>query len=176
MLGLLLLSRFSCVRLCTTPRTAAHQAPPSLGFSRQDHWSGLPFPSPMHESEVAQSCPTLRDPMDCSLPGSSVHGIFQARVLEWGAIASPHARVIRTLLTVFPVLFIVSLWLYNRSFVRLNALHPVCTLPHPSSLSAVFSLYLWVCSCFVIFIHLFFRFHKFIHLCFLFCFIYSFVF
>ena len=39
------------------------------------------------ESEVAESCPTLRDPMDCSPPGSSVHGIFQARVLEWGAIA-----------------------------------------------------------------------------------------
>ena len=39
------------------------------------------------EREVAQSCPTLRGPMDCSLPGSSVHGIFQARVLEWGAIA-----------------------------------------------------------------------------------------
>ena len=39
------------------------------------------------ESEVAQSCPTLRDPLDCSLPGSSVRGIFQARVLEWGAIA-----------------------------------------------------------------------------------------
>ena len=39
------------------------------------------------ESEVAQSCPTLRDTMDCSLPGSSVHGIFQARVLEWGATA-----------------------------------------------------------------------------------------
>ena len=39
------------------------------------------------ESEVAQSCLTLSDPMDCSLPGSSVHGIFQARVLEWGAIA-----------------------------------------------------------------------------------------
>ena len=39
------------------------------------------------ESEVAQSCPTLSDPTDCSLPGSSVHGIFQARVLEWGAIA-----------------------------------------------------------------------------------------
>ena len=37
------------------------------------------------ESEVAQSCPTLCDPMDCSLPGSSVHGVFQARVLEWGA-------------------------------------------------------------------------------------------
>ena len=43
----------------------------------------------MHESEseVAQSCPTLSDPMDCSLPGSSINGIFQARVLEWGAIA-----------------------------------------------------------------------------------------
>jgi len=39
------------------------------------------------ESEVTQSCPTLSDPMDCSLPGSSVHGIFQARVLEWGAMA-----------------------------------------------------------------------------------------
>jgi len=38
------------------------------------------------ESEVAQSCLTLSDPMDCSLPGSSIHGIFQARVLEWGAI------------------------------------------------------------------------------------------
>ena len=39
------------------------------------------------ESEVAQSCPTFSDPIDCSLPGSSIHGIFQARVLEWGAIA-----------------------------------------------------------------------------------------
>ena len=93
---LLLLSRFSRVQLYVTPQTAAHQAPPSLGFSRQEHWSGLPFPSPMHESEkvkvkseseVTQSCPTLRDSTDCSLPGSSVHGSFQARVLEWGAIA-----------------------------------------------------------------------------------------
>ena len=48
---LLLLSCFSHVRLCATPQTAAHQAPPSLGFSWQEHWSGLPFPSPMHESE-----------------------------------------------------------------------------------------------------------------------------
>ena len=48
---LLLLSHFSHVWLCATPQTAAHQAPPSLGFSRQEHWSGLPFPSPMHESE-----------------------------------------------------------------------------------------------------------------------------
>ena len=56
---------------------AAHQAPSSLGFSRQEHWSGLPFPSPMHasegESEVAQLCPTLSDPMDfiaCQSPPS----------------------------------------------------------------------------------------------------------
>ena len=46
------------------------------------------------ESEVAQSCPTLRDPMDCSLPGSSVHGIFQARVLEWGAITFSYYKMI----------------------------------------------------------------------------------
>ena len=45
------------------------------------------------ESEVAQSGPTLRDPMDCSLPGSSVHGILQARVLEWGAIAFSQKQV-----------------------------------------------------------------------------------
>ena len=48
---LLLLSRFSRVRLCVTPEMAAHQPPPFLGLSRQEHWSGLPFPSPMHESE-----------------------------------------------------------------------------------------------------------------------------
>ena len=51
LLLLLLLSHFSRVRPCATPWTAAHQAPLSLGFSRQEHWSGLPFPSPMHESE-----------------------------------------------------------------------------------------------------------------------------
>ena len=88
---LLLLSRFSRVRLCATPQTAAHQAPLSLGFSRQEHWSGLPFPPPCmkvkSEREVTQSCPTLRDPMNCSPPGSLVHWTFQARVLEWVAIA-----------------------------------------------------------------------------------------
>ena len=51
LLLLLLLSRFSRVRLCATPETAAYQALLSLGFSRQEQWSGLPFPSPMHESE-----------------------------------------------------------------------------------------------------------------------------
>ena len=48
---LLLLSHFSRVRLCVTPQTAPDQAPLSMGFSRQEHWNGLPFPSPMHESE-----------------------------------------------------------------------------------------------------------------------------
>ena len=49
-ISMLLLSRFSRVRLCVTPQMAAHQASPSLGFSRQEHWSGLPCPSPMHGS------------------------------------------------------------------------------------------------------------------------------
>ena len=79
----------SYVWLCD-PKTAAHQAPPSLGFSRQEYWSGVLFPSPMRESEVAQSCLTLSDPMDPSIPGSPIHGILQARVLEWGAIAFSH--------------------------------------------------------------------------------------
>ena len=84
---LLLLSRFSRVRLCATPEMAAHQASLSLGFSRQEHWSGLPFPSPMHESEKWKWSRSVvsdsSNPMDCSLPGSSVHGIFLAKVLEW---------------------------------------------------------------------------------------------
>ena len=95
---LLLLSRFSCARLCATPLTAAHKVPLSLGFSRQEPWSGLPFLSPIHksESEVIQSYLTLCDPMDCSLPSSSVHGIFQARVLEWGAFAFRLEMLIKT--------------------------------------------------------------------------------
>ena len=51
LLLLLLLSHFSRVRLCVTSEMAAHQAPPSLGFSGQEYWSGLPFPSPLHQSE-----------------------------------------------------------------------------------------------------------------------------
>ena len=82
---LLLLGRFSHVRLCAIPQTAAHQTLPSLGFSRQEHWSGLPFPSLMHESEKWKwSRSLLSDSLQSH--GSSVHGIFQARVLEWGAI------------------------------------------------------------------------------------------
>ena len=91
LLLLLLLSRFSRVWLCATLETAAQQAPPSLGFSRQEHWNGLPFPSPVHESEKWKWSRSVMsdssDPTDCSPPGSSVHGIFRARVLEWGAIA-----------------------------------------------------------------------------------------
>ena len=81
----------SCLTLCD-PIDGSHQAPPSLGFSRQEHWSGLPFPSPMHESEKWKwkwSRVWLSNPMDCSLPGSSIHEIFQARVLEWVPLPSP---------------------------------------------------------------------------------------
>ena len=89
----------SHVWLLATPWTAAYQAPPSMGFSRQEYWSGLPLPSQdgspsFFEKYFAaavtkslQSCPTLCDPMDCSPPGSFTHRISQARVLEWGAIA-----------------------------------------------------------------------------------------
>ena len=137
---LLLLSCFSHVRIFATLWTIAHQAPLSMGFSRQEYWSGLPFPSPgelpdpgieprspalqadaltseppgkptlqqenrlnekprhrneqrpftatrKSESVVAQSCLTLCNAMDCSLPGFSVPGMFQATVLEWVAIS-----------------------------------------------------------------------------------------
>ena len=75
----------SCVRLFTTPWTAAYQAPLSIGFSRQEYFTTS---APEKESEVTQSCLTFCDPMNYSLPGSSLHGIFQARVLEWVVISS----------------------------------------------------------------------------------------
>ena len=79
------------VRLCETTQMAAHQAPPSLGFSRQENWNELPFVfqcmKVKSESDVAQSFLTPCDPMDCSLRGFSIHGIFQARALECVAIS-----------------------------------------------------------------------------------------
>ena len=91
LLLLLLLSCFSRVQLCATPETAAHQASRPWDSPGKNTGEGCHFllqcMKMKSESEVAQSCPTPSDSMDCSLPGSSVHGIFQARVLEWGAIA-----------------------------------------------------------------------------------------
>ena len=115
--GSLLPLLFSCwIASFVTPWTGAHQDLLSMGFARQEYWSGLPFlllgdlpdsgmeplspelaggffsaEPPLKSlilwSEVAQSCLTLCDPMDCSLPGSSIHSIFQTRVLEWVAIS-----------------------------------------------------------------------------------------
>ena len=76
LLLLLLLSRFSHVQLCATQWIAAHQAPPSLGFSRQEHWSGLPFLSPMHESEKWKWSHSVVS--NSSLP----HGLQPTRLLR----------------------------------------------------------------------------------------------
>ena len=73
---LLLLSRSSRVQLCATPEMAAHQASPSLGFSRQEHWSGVPFPSPMHESEKGKWSRSVMS--DSSQP----HGLQPTRLLR----------------------------------------------------------------------------------------------
>ena len=88
---LLLLSHFSCVRLCVTHR----RQPTRLRCPRDSPGKNtgvgchflLQCMKVKSEREVTQSCSTLSDPMDCNPPGFSVHGIFQARVLEWGAIA-----------------------------------------------------------------------------------------
>ena len=91
MLLLLLLSRFSRVRLCATPRWQPTRLPHPWDSPGKTTGVGCHFRlqcmKGKSESEVAQSCPTLHDPMDGSLPGSPVHGILQARVLEWDAIA-----------------------------------------------------------------------------------------
>ena len=76
MLCYAMLSHFSRVRLCATPYTAAHQASLSLGFSRQEHWSGLPFPSPMQQSEKWKwSCSVVSDPQ-------RPHGLQPSRLLH----------------------------------------------------------------------------------------------
>ena len=89
----------SHVRLFETPWTAAYQAPPCMGFSRQEYWNGVPLPSleanarpPQNYKSscalcCAQLCLTLCDPTDCSPQGSSVLGISQARILECVAIS-----------------------------------------------------------------------------------------
>ena len=86
-----LLSHFSRVWLCATPWRQPTRLPCPWDSPGKNTGVGCHFllqcMKVKSETEVAQSCPTLSDPMDCSLPGSSVHGIFQARVLEWGAIA-----------------------------------------------------------------------------------------
>ena len=91
MLLLLLQSHFSHVRLCVTPWTAVYQASLSMDSPGKNTGVGCHFllqcMKVENESDVAQSCLTLSDSMDCSLPGSSIHGIFWATVLEWGAIA-----------------------------------------------------------------------------------------
>ena len=103
----------SCLTLCD-PIDGSPPGSPSLGFSRPEHWSGLPFPSPVHESEKWKWHRSVvsddsQEPMDCSLPGSYIHGIFQARLLEWGAIVqrkvkkkSPCGHVILLLILTVP--------------------------------------------------------------------------
>ena len=99
---LLLPSCFSRVRLCATPEMAAHQAPPSLGFSRQEHWSGPPFPSPMHESEKWKwSRSVVLDPQGphglqpfrllhpWDFPGTST-GMGYHCLLLWESLESPN--------------------------------------------------------------------------------------
>ena len=90
----------SLARLLATPWNAAYQAPLSMGFSRQEYWSGLPLPSPNKYGTAAaaaaaakshKSCPTLCDPIDGSPSGSPVPGILQARTQKWVAISFSNA-------------------------------------------------------------------------------------
>ena len=91
LLLLLLLSRFSCATLCNPIDSSPTRLPCPWDSQGKNTGVGCHFllqcMKAKSESEVAQSCLTRSDPMDCSPPGSSIHGIFQARVLEWGAIA-----------------------------------------------------------------------------------------
>ena len=98
LLLLLLLSRFSCVRLCNPidgipPRLPHPWDSPGKSTGVGCHFL-LQCMKVKSESEVTQSCPTLSNPMVCSPPGSATHGIFQARVLKWGAIAFSNGNLV----------------------------------------------------------------------------------
>ena len=80
----------SCFRLLATPWSAAYQAPPPMGFSRQEYWSRVPLIYSAAAKSL-QLCPTLCDPIDGSPPGSPVPEILQARTLEWVAISFSNA-------------------------------------------------------------------------------------
>ena len=86
----------------------------------------LQFMKVKRESEVAQSCPTLSDPMDCSLPGSSIHGIFQARVLEWGALSTCISHIIVVILFFGPCMFIYT--------------HPATTFPMDKMIAVFYTV------------------------------------
>ena len=100
----------SCVRLLATPWTAPYQAPPSMGFSRQEYWSGVPLPSPQRNAAAAaaakflQSCPTLCDPIDDSPPwdspgkisGVGCHFLLQCMKVKSEMKLLSHARLLAT--------------------------------------------------------------------------------
>ena len=134
---MLLLSCFSHVQLCATTQMAAHQALLSLGFSRQEYWSGLPFPSPMHACMLSRfNRVRLCDLMDSSPPGSSVPGILQARILEWVAISFS-----RNLWHGPQVLSYCSVK-YHRKFVLVPQSFPLLLFRYTSSESQVTSQHL----------------------------------
>ena len=113
LLLLLLLSRFSRVQLCVTPWTEPTRLPRPWDSPGKNTGVGCQFllqcMKVKSESEVVQSCPTPSDPMDCSLPGSSAHGIFQARVLEWGAISFSDLDIDRWIYPIYGVHFLTLL-------------------------------------------------------------------
>ena len=134
---LLLLSRFSRVQLCATPETAAHQAPPSLGFSRQEHWSGVPFPSPallgLERTKTALSRQGSR-----IQAGSWFAGALSLYLIPWGE--SPSTLGIFN----FPFCHNACPWVLDRQrdtlcgadqwTVGLTEAHPLSPHPQPPNL------------------------------------------
>ena len=109
---LLLLSRFSRVRLCVTPQMAAHQAPQSLGFSRQEHWSGLPFPSPISYYSQLKILQILTPLRIKSKMASIVFHDFQACANLFNLILhhSPLCSFKTQLFSVFPIFLALYLF------------------------------------------------------------------
>ena len=123
-----MLGRFSRVWLCATPQSAAHQTPLSLGFSRQEHWSGLPFPSPMHESEKWKWSRLLVTPWTAAHQAPLSMGF--ARQEYWSGLPLPSPVTLTSLLyfldficyhTVFVFLWLISLSIIPSKYIHITA-------------------------------------------------------
>ena len=141
---LLLLSHFSRVQLCATHRQ--QPARPRHSWDSPDKNTGvgchflLQSMKVKSENEVLQSCLTLCDPIDCSLPVSSIHGIFQAKVLEWGAIAFswkqsiyPSIEELWDILDIImiKIMLVINKYRYNLLNIINHILISVCYIYYP---------------------------------------------
>ena len=146
------LSRFSRVQLCATPQTAAHQASPSLGFSRQEYWSGLPFPSPMHEKLKMKSLSHVRllaTPWTAAYQAPPSMGF--SRQEYWSGVSLPSRRENGYLeqfeKSKLPLTYLVSELILPLWFYKISDSEVFLSYQHPENQTLSGGMYLQLRPC-----------------------------